>query len=639
MPLDTRTKTDENGEKQVKRAYSFSTVVASLFLLAMTIVAFLVVTTSYFGARNVVQHSISQLSDHIKLIAEMTFHEYIQVTGEIDKLLTGSNTLIKAVHEENRAQQQKILSEVYYAHQGGQLDLLFLQVGHDRDNLVNASTVVFDIEELINQALSVPRSNYENFLIIDETTEEKLYAIINKSVMLAEETGRVLGYVYTGLILNDNIEILNEIQKNTNAESIYLLYNGQDISSLYTLENRQEENENGGIINKNSRNLMITTDVDVMTPSMKALSLKIAHPQSAIRMLEREYFNMIYKVAFSIVMIIIVFFLILKGLTHYATLSLTRYASAIAKDKKTAYFRPAGIREFNEVGMTLSHLIQEMSAAEEKILQSNRELEKLARIASAAKDDLKKTNTDLENANRELEEFAYRTSHDLRSPLVSSIALLDVAEQAVHDKDTDMVLNTVGMIRDSLTRLEMLIRDILILNEIKHREEPYEKLQVKNIIEDSLTKLSAMENFKKIKIETDYQCPVFYSKKMKSQMIIENLISNAIKYYDPAKKQPYIKISSFAEDEYFVLQVKDNGLGIPREKRSRLFTMFSRLHPKVSFGSGLGLYLIKKGAQAMGGDIRYKNHRDGSIFEFILPLQSNKNKKDHNENEKPVDKE
>lgn len=498
--------------------------------------------------------------------------------------------------EKNRAQQEKFLSEVYHSYQEGQLDLLFLQNGHDTHDIVNVSQTVFPVDDLINQALSVPRSTYQRYLIIDERDTEDIYAVINKAVLVAEDTGRTLGYVYTGMILNDNLEMLNEIQENTNAESVYLQFDNHEISSLYATNKSNADKEDVD----EARNLVITTDVDVMAPTIKTLRLKISYPYRMISMMEWAYAQNIYRAAFFIIMIIIAFFVILKWLTRYATSSLTGYAAAIAHDKKEAHFKSTRIREFNEVGQTLNGLIKEMAEAEDKILQSNRELEKLARIASAAKNDLKKTNFDLESANRELEEFAYRTSHDLRSPLVSSIALLDVTEKAIQEQDKEMVMKSMIMIRDSLTRLEMLIRDILILNEIKHREEPYEKIDIKELVGESLNKLSTMDNFEKITIEEDYQCPYFYTKRLKSQMIIENLISNAIKYYDPEKEKPYIKIKSRKEDGYYILQVKDNGLGVPRDQREKLFTMFSRLHPKVSYGSGLGLYLIKKGAQALG---------------------------------------
>lgn len=624
MPLDIQTKDSSGEEKEKPKTYSFSTLILSFFMLAMILVSGLVIMTSYIGTQDVVQQSISQLSERIKLIAKLTFDEYVQRTVTVEQSLIGSSVLVSAVMDKNKAEQEKFLSAIYHSYQEGQLDLLFLQNGHGNHDVVDVSQTVFNVENLIRQALFVPRSTYKNFLIVDERETEDIYAIINKSVLVAEETGRALGYVYTGMILNDNLELLNEVQENTHSESVYLQFGNSTVSSLYATKENNTENSNAN----DSRNLVITTDVDVMTPATKALRLKISYPYRMISMIEQAYSHTIFRVSFIIVIIILVFFVILKWLTRYATSSLTSYAAAIAQDKKEAHFKPGRIRDFNEVGRTLNCLIKDMAEAEDKILQSNRELEKLARIASAAKDDLKKTNLDLENANRELEEFAYRTSHDLRSPLVSSLALLDVAEKAIQEQDKDMAWKSLTMIRDSLTRLEMLIRDILILNEIKNREEPYEEINIKEIVGESLKKLATMDNFEKITIKEDYQCPHFYTKRLKSQMIIENLLSNAIKYYDPEKTKPYIKIASREEGGYYILQVKDNGLGIPRDQREKLFTMFSRLHPKVSFGSGLGLYLIKKGAQALGGDIRYKNHSEGSIFEFILPLTDNNHKRE-----------
>ena len=263
-----------------------------------------------------------------------------------------------------------------------------------------------------------------------------------------------------------------------------------------------------------------------------------------------------------------------------------------------------------------------MTQAENKIIQSNTKLKRLADIASKAKDRLKKSNIELAAANTELEEFAYRTSHDLRSPIVSSISLLSIATEALQQNDIKLASQSLDLAHNSLSKLEVLVKEILILNEIKNKEEEYQAVDAAEIITESLNKFSDLENMRNITVETDFAYKgTLKTKKTKFRAITENLISNAIKYYDPAKKKPYIKISTYKKSGSFILQVKDNGLGIPPEKKEKLFTMFTRLHPKSSFGSGLGLYMAKKSADAINADIRYKSHGDGSIFELEVPLE------------------
>ena len=95
---------------------------------------------------------------------------------------------------------------------------------------------------------------------------------------------------------------------------------------------------------------------------------------------------------------------------------------------------------------------------------------------------------------------------------------------------------------------------------------------------------------------------------------LENLISNAIKYSDQSKDRPSISITYTRNDKDVTFSVEDNGIGIPKEHQSKMFGMFNRFHPKVAFGSGLGMYLMKKSAKTIGAALSYEDTGSGSKF-------------------------
>lgn len=224
-------------------------------------------------------------------------------------------------------------------------------------------------------------------------------------------------------------------------------------------------------------------------------------------------------------------------------------------------------------------------------------------------------------AHAELEEFSYRTSHDLRSPLISSLSLLDLAIESINENKTKDALQSLEHVQNSLNKLETLVNDILSLAQTKHASEKAQSINITSIVEDALNKFSHMQNFTKINIQTELNfTQTITLQKSQITLIIENLISNAIKYYDPGKKSPFIKISTFEEGEHFVFEVLDNGLGIPTKYQGQLFTMFKRYHPKTSFGSGLGLYMVKKSADILNGNIIHCGSQDGTVFRFTVPL-------------------
>lgn len=231
------------------------------------------------------------------------------------------------------------------------------------------------------------------------------------------------------------------------------------------------------------------------------------------------------------------------------------------------------------------------------------------------------TTEKLKNSNDELLEFSYRISHDLRAPIVSSLGLVKITNQAHKKGDIEKAATAVGHIQNSLLKLEILIKDIINLTKMKLSEIKPEQVNLTNMVVETLEKMNGMEEYKNIRIDKDIQIKEeFQIKKMFLQQILENLISNAIKYHDPEKEKPFIKIKAEQKEKNIVLTIIDNGIGIPEAQREKMFTMFERFHPKVSFGSGLGLYLVKQNAKALNGDVKYKARDDGSEFQLTFPI-------------------
>lgn len=235
----------------------------------------------------------------------------------------------------------------------------------------------------------------------------------------------------------------------------------------------------------------------------------------------------------------------------------------------------------------------------------------------------KRARQELLETNAELEEFAYRTSHDLRSPLISSISLLGVIRNSIEEGDSKLALESIEHVQKSLVKLERLVQDILTLTETKSAEEEVEEVEVKEMVDGVLSSLSHLEGYNRLEFIESFEAPERITVgKGRFQLIIENLISNAIKYQDCTKEESFIKITTRRCNGEYSFAVEDNGLGVPEEKRSMLFTMFKRFHPRTSFGSGLGLYMIKKSAEKLGGRIEYEGKDGGSEFRLILPFES-----------------
>ncbi|MEM8966431.1 MAG: PAS domain S-box protein [Bacteroidota bacterium] len=226
----------------------------------------------------------------------------------------------------------------------------------------------------------------------------------------------------------------------------------------------------------------------------------------------------------------------------------------------------------------------------------------------------------LEQAHAEIQKFTAKLSHDIRSPLSSSLRLLDFVDRDLGEGDVERARETMDIVRNQIDQLYSLTNDILEIRKTQVAEEPCTDVDLKALVEGTLNKFSYLDKANKVAIyqSIDYTQPL-YTKRNCIISIVENLLSNAIKYQDVEEDQPYVSIECFEEGQRVVFQVSDNGLGIKERYHGRVFDMFQRFHGHVPQGSGLGLYLIKKSVQAIGGTIDYIPLEKGSRFKLSIP--------------------
>lgn len=226
----------------------------------------------------------------------------------------------------------------------------------------------------------------------------------------------------------------------------------------------------------------------------------------------------------------------------------------------------------------------------------------------------------LRQAYSELEEFSARLSHDIRSPLNSSLRVLHFTKRSLADADLEQAQETVKIVENQLTKLGGLVNDILEIRKLQLTEETEAPVSLSTVVENALEKFSHMDNAERVVVNCDFTYTrAVGTRKAAITSIIENLISNAIKYQDLTEKQSCIDIECFEKDRQLVFQVSDNGLGIHKRYHERVFGMFQRFHSGNIQGSGLGLYFIKKNADAIGGTIEFIPLEKGSRFRLTIP--------------------
>lgn len=226
-------------------------------------------------------------------------------------------------------------------------------------------------------------------------------------------------------------------------------------------------------------------------------------------------------------------------------------------------------------------------------------------------------NEELKKINLELDQFAYRTSHDLKAPITSLKGLIHVAALS---KSPDEVRDIHAMMKDRLNSLENMIRDILDLSKNSRTNVLLQSTPVRTVLEHLvLSQVNGDDNVT-VTIDGKEDLSVMIDAS-RFKMVLRNLISNAIQYCDTSKRDPFVRIDYWQENESLFVAVKDNGKGIAKEYQSRIFDMFFRVE-ETSQGSGLGLYIVKETTEKMGGTIDVISEKGvGSEFIVSFPVQ------------------
>jgi len=240
-------------------------------------------------------------------------------------------------------------------------------------------------------------------------------------------------------------------------------------------------------------------------------------------------------------------------------------------------------------------------------------------IYVAAQDitDRKMAEEKLEETNKELELFIYKTSHDIRGPLTSIMGLVNVSKLEIKDEKSIQYLD---MIKTSTQKLDYTLGELVKAMNIKDVAVFNEKIDFNELIDDILKKFTHFPGYKGLRIVNMIEMPGdFYSNRLVLETILQNLLENAIKYQRNTPGGSFIHIHIKRIGNEARIQIADNGVGIEAEYQSKIFDMYFKAN-YGSKGSGLGLYLVKKGIDKLHGEITLESApRQGTAFTVTIP--------------------
>ncbi|MGI9544223.1 MAG: PAS domain-containing sensor histidine kinase [Cyclobacteriaceae bacterium] len=229
----------------------------------------------------------------------------------------------------------------------------------------------------------------------------------------------------------------------------------------------------------------------------------------------------------------------------------------------------------------------------------------------------KETLLELQKSNYELDHFVYHASHDLRSPLQSIMGLVNLLRIEENQSEREKCFE---MIEGSVDRLDKLVIDLLNISRNNRLSNQVSDVVFVSEVNDCITNFYHASDSEDIKIVTKIFQPVtFRTDITRIRIVLNNLISNAIKYKNPHANPPYLGVTIDVDSEKATILIEDNGQGIPKSKQSQIFDMFFRA-TESSNGSGLGLYIVKNVVDKLGGNIKvHSQEGEGTSFEVTVP--------------------
>ena len=226
------------------------------------------------------------------------------------------------------------------------------------------------------------------------------------------------------------------------------------------------------------------------------------------------------------------------------------------------------------------------------------------------------TTEQLQKRNRELDQFAYVTSHDLKAPLRAIANLSEWIEEDISDQLTEDTRHQMNLLRGRVHRMEALINGLLEYSRVGRVKSPPERVSLGTLLAEIIDSLPRPSEFK---IELAGEMPTLITQRLPLQQVFTNLISNGIKHHD--RSDGNVKVLVKDEGQFYEFAVSDDGPGIAPEYREKVFIIFQTLEARdKTENTGIGLAIVKKTVDDRGGTIHLESELgSGTTFRFTWP--------------------
>lgn len=228
----------------------------------------------------------------------------------------------------------------------------------------------------------------------------------------------------------------------------------------------------------------------------------------------------------------------------------------------------------------------------------------------------------LELKNRELENYTYTVSHDLRSPMITIETFLGFLREDLKEGDEANVNDDMRRITGAVQKLKLLLDDLLELSRVGRVVHPAVPISLGKLVQDVAELLSGPLRDRDVALHVEEEMPRVHADPVRLRQVFQNLIENAAKF-SGAASEPEVRVSAWEDESWVHCTIEDNGIGLDPAYLERVFNIFEKLQPDTP-GSGIGLALVRRIMEEQGGRVWLESEGlgHGVTAHVVIPRQS-----------------
>lgn len=257
--------------------------------------------------------------------------------------------------------------------------------------------------------------------------------------------------------------------------------------------------------------------------------------------------------------------------------------------------------------------------AQDYVVKPYNSSELLARVSTHIK--LASQSIQLKASYKELDQFCHTVSHDLKSPLLVLKQLVNLLTLETKDSLSPTTKEIITRIENKSDDIILMIERLLEFSRINQIQCSFEEINISDIFYSVMEELSSLEPNRKIDFIVSKSLPIVNGDKTLIKFLIQNILSNALKF-SKNNELTIIKVNCSTLENYYEISIQDNGAGFDMTYKNKLFHIFERLHSKDEFdGSGVGLVIVKRIMERHNGKVSIEGEPNkGACVKLYFPI-------------------